>query len=115
MKSRARLNGMITLPVVAREMSVLSRRRGTYLARSATAALAMFVIGWVFLVAVAGLSVAHIGRAIFIGLASLSFLYALLVGIHATSDAISEEKREGTLGLLFLTDLRSYDITFGKL
>ena len=106
---------MITLSVVAREMSVLSRRRGTYIGRAVTVALAMFVFGWVFLVAVAGLSVAQIGRAIFIGLASLSFLYALLVGIHSTSDAISEEKREGTLGLLFLTDLRSYDITFGKL
>lgn len=106
---------MITLPVVAREMSVLSRRRSTYIGRAVTVALAMFVLGWVFLVAMAGLSVAQIGRAIFIGLASLSFLYALLVGIHSTSDAISEEKREGTLGLLFLTDLRSSDITFGKL
>lgn len=106
---------MITLSVVAREMSVLSRRRGTYIGRAVTVALAMFVFGWVFLVVMAGLSVAQIGRAIFIGLASLSFLYALLAGIHSTSDAISEEKREGTLGLLFLTDLRSRDITFGKL
>jgi hypothetical protein len=106
---------MSTFPVVAREMSVLSRRRSTYIGRTITVGLAMFVFGWVFLVAMAGLSVAQIGRAIFVGLASLSFLYALLAGIHATSDAISEEKREGTLGLLFLTDLRSSDITFGKL
>ena len=27
-----------------------------------------------------------------------------------TADCLSEEKREGTLGLLFLTDLRGYDI-----
>ena len=106
---------MSLLPVVAREMSVLARRRGTYIARTATAALAMFVIGWIFLVALAGMNVAQIGQAVFIGLASLSFVYALLAGIHATSDAISEEKREGTLGLLFLTDLKSYDIIFGKL
>src|SRR6185295_17312104 len=26
-----------------------------------------------------------------------------------------EEKREGTLGLLFLTDLKGYDIVFGKI
>ena len=106
---------MSILPVVAREMSVLARRRSTYITRALTAALAMFVIGWIFLVAVAGMSVAQIGQAVFMGLASLCFVYALLAGIHATSDAISEEKREGTLGLLFLTDLKSYDITLGKL
>ncbi len=32
-----------------------------------------------------------------------------------TLDAISIEKREGTLGLLFLTRLRSFDIVLGKL
>ncbi len=106
---------MFFLPIVVREMSALSRRRSTYLTRSLTAALAMFVIGWLFLIAIAGLSFAQIGQAIFTGVASISFVYALLVGIHATSDAISEEKREGTLGLLFLTALKSHDITFGKL
>ena len=33
----------------------------------------------------------------------------------ATSDCLSEEKREGTLGLLFLTDLKGYDVVIGKL
>ena len=28
---------------------------------------------------------------------------------------MSEEKREGTLGLLFLTDLRGFDVVLGKL
>jgi ABC-type Na+ efflux pump permease subunit len=42
-------------------------------------------------------------------------LYALLSGTRATADCLSEEKREGTLGLLFLTDLKGYDIVFGKL
>src|SRR5438034_1912167 len=31
------------------------------------------------------------------------------------SDCLSEEKRDGTLGLLFLTDLKGYDVVFGKL
>jgi ABC-type Na+ efflux pump permease subunit len=35
--------------------------------------------------------------------------------VRATSDCISEEKREGTLGLLFLTDLRGHDVVLGKL
>jgi len=32
-----------------------------------------------------------------------------------TADCLSEEKREGTLGLLFLTDLKGYDVVLGKL
>lgn len=40
--------------------------------------------------------------------------YALLIGL-STADSISEEKREGTLGLLFLTDLRGFDVVLGKL
>ena len=32
-----------------------------------------------------------------------------------TADALSQEKRGGTLGLLFLTDLRGYDVVVGKL
>jgi len=32
-----------------------------------------------------------------------------------TADTLSGESREGTIGLLFLTDLRSWDVTLGKL
>ena len=36
-------------------------------------------------------------------------------GLFLTADCLSEEKREGTLGFLFLTDLRGYDVVLGKL
>src|SRR4029450_9547413 len=36
-------------------------------------------------------------------------------GVFRTADCVSEEKRDSTLGLLFLTDLKGYDIVFGKL
>ena len=39
----------------------------------------------------------------------------LLAGASKTSDCVSTEKREGTLGLLFLTNLRGYDVVLGKL
>src|SRR5581483_9708968 len=39
----------------------------------------------------------------------------LVAGRRFTADCLSEEKREGTLGLLFLTDLKGYDIVLGKL
>jgi hypothetical protein len=55
------------------------------------------------------------GRYIFLGLAGLGFLYCLGYGRRATADCISHEKREGTLGLLFLTDLKGHDVVLGKL
>jgi len=48
-------------------------------------------------------------------LAWLALLYCLLAGAGNTADCLSEEKREGTLGLLFLTDLKGYDVVLGKL
>ncbi|MCL5099313.1 MAG: ABC transporter permease, partial [Candidatus Omnitrophica bacterium] len=52
---------------------------------------------------------------LFLALAGMAYVYALLAGIWITADSLSEEKREGTLGLLFLTDLRGYDVVLGKL
>jgi hypothetical protein len=43
------------------------------------------------------------------------FLYATVAGTLVTCDCLSEEKREGTLGLLFLTDLKGHDVVLGKL
>src|SRR6267143_6346346 len=45
----------------------------------------------------------------------MAFGFALATGVFLTGDCLSEEKREGTLGLLFLTDLRGYDVVLGKL
>ena len=36
-------------------------------------------------------------------------------GLLGTADCVSSEKRDGTLGLLFLTDLKGYDVICGKL
>jgi ABC-type Na+ efflux pump permease subunit len=55
------------------------------------------------------------GEMLFGVLAFFSMFYCLTAGIRATADSLSEEKREGTLGLLFLTDLRGYDIVLGKM
>ena len=42
-------------------------------------------------------------------------LVCLLAGVFQAADCLSVERREGTLGFLFLTDLRGYDIVLGKL
>src|SRR5262249_40853198 len=45
----------------------------------------------------------------------LALLYCLAAGRRSTADCLSEEKREGTLGLLFLTSLKGHDVILGKL
>jgi ABC-type transport system involved in cytochrome c biogenesis permease component len=58
---------------------------------------------------------AQIGSQIFSLLSGLALAYALFSGVRCTADCLSEEKRSGTLGLLFLTDLKGYDVVLGKL
>src|SRR5881394_711598 len=55
------------------------------------------------------------GRYLFRVLFGFAFAYCLFIGARLTADCLSEEKRDGTLGLLFLTDLKGYDVVFGKL
>ena len=51
-----------------------------------------------------------------VGMATFILLMVcLFAGVHLTADSISKEKREGTLGLLFLTPLTPFQIVIGKL
>lgn len=106
---------MTFVPVVMREMSVLARRKSTYRWRTALALGGVLVLAWLLMASAAVVSTTQQGKAIFMVLFSIGFVFALLAGVIVTSDCVSEEKREGTLGLLFLTDLRGYDIVLGKL
>ena len=106
---------MTFLPIVTRELRVSARRRRTYWVRFATAALALLFFGWsVLFLHMAG-AATFAGKMLFGGLVALIWIYAILGGVFQTADTLSEEKREGTLGLLFLTDLKGYDIVLGKL
>src|SRR5947209_2280627 len=105
---------MTFLPIVARELRVASRRRATYWVRSG-AALALIVLGVWFFLMMRHEPAHEVAMVLFRLLAGASVLYCLLSGVRATADCLSEEKREGTLGLLFLTDLKGYDVVFGKL
>ncbi|HAB18540.1 MAG TPA: hypothetical protein DCE44_19135 [Verrucomicrobiales bacterium] len=57
----------------------------------------------------------NLGRGLFAALTWLGFAAALLSGPFLTSDCLSIEKREGTLGFLFLSNLRGHDVVLGKL
>lgn len=106
---------MTFLPIVIRELRVASRRRSTYWMR-AGAAMAIIVLGvFLFVMMQRDSPPREMGMALFGVMTGSAVLYALLSGTRSTADCLSEEKREGTLGLLFLTDLKGYDIVFGKL
>jgi ABC-type transport system involved in cytochrome c biogenesis permease component len=105
---------MTFLPIVERELRVAARRRGTYRMRLALAVGALLT-GTVIFVATVGATPQQTGQYIFQGLSWLCLLYCLVSGRRWTADCLSEEKREGTLGLLFLTDLKGYDVVLGKL
>ncbi len=108
---------MILLPIVGRELRVAARRSGTYHGRTWLALGALVLAGVV-------LGIHHLsrggtampaGQVLFEVFKWLSFVAAASSGLFLTSDCLSDEKREGTLGLLFLTDLRGYDVVLGKL
>ena len=101
-------------PIVGRELRVAARQRGIFWTRLAVASMAI-LIGIGIFVFTLGLSAAQTGRHIFEWLAGLQFIYCLAYGRRATADCLSQEKRDGTLGLLFLTDLKGHDVVLGKL
>lgn len=105
------IGGIEFFPVAAREARVAVRRLFSYDFRSILAGLFVAVAfrrifapsGW------------DAGPALMQTLGLMAFLYAAVGGAVKTFDSLSREKREGTLGLLLLTDLKPFQILFGKL
>jgi ABC-type transport system involved in multi-copper enzyme maturation permease subunit len=105
---------MTFLPIVERELRVAARRKGTYLARVGVGLGATVLGGVAGLTALLNPSV-RFGTIFFQTLSWLAMVYCLGAGRFLTADCLSGEKREGTMGLLFLTDLKGYDVVLGKL
>ena len=105
---------MKILPIAERELRVASRRGGTYWLRFFVVAALIAISTWAFLVT-GRLQPQKVGKVLFYTLTGGVMFYSFLAGLRFTADCLSEEKRDGTLGLLFLTDLRGYDVVVGKL
>ena len=105
---------MTFLPIVYRELRVAARRRSTFRVRWWTAliAIGMSFVSLAFVQMSRTRSAA--GSSVFGMLTFYVFGICLLAGVFLTADLLSEEKRAGTLGLLFLTDLKGYDVVLGK-
>ena len=104
------------LPIARRELRVASRQRGTFWLRVAATLTALLIAsGCLIINRVQAVGPAQMGSVLFYALTWMGLVAGLCAGLFFTSDCLSEEKREGTLGLLFLTELRGYDVTLGKL
>ncbi len=107
---------MRILPIVERELRVAAFQRSTYRLRTWSVGLALLVLCYLYAMTLMGdLRANRLGPATLNVLSSLILSYCLISGLLLTSDCIGSEKRNGTLGLLFLTRLRGYDVVAGKL
>src|SRR2546423_1763943 len=99
-------------PVFERELRVSARNPRMYRARLASGTVAFFLLAWM-----TWLARFHLvrGGQIFMVLSGFGFAVCLLGGLARTADCVSAEKRDGTFGLLFLTDLGGREIILGKL
>ncbi len=105
---------MTSLPIVERELGIASRKIGSWLSRWIIAiAAVLFGGGWLLIASLGGGMMK--GDIFFAILAWACFAYCLLAGLWATTGTLTREKTDGTLGLLFLTDLRGYDVVLGKM
>jgi hypothetical protein len=105
---------MIVLSLVERELRLRARQPMTMWLRLGTATAAtLLTLSWTQ--TATWLSPAEMGRTVFGVLTWLSFGVLLFEGVRQTADCLSGEQREGTLGLLFLTELGSLDLVLGKL
>ena len=119
---------MTLWPVIVRELRAQSRQPATYWLRVAAAGtvLGMFVFlllrlgraGGSFTVVAPGMGRGNpfsgFGAVLFGQLNAVIFICNAFLAPLLTADCISRERREGTLGLLFLTNLSAAGIVAGK-
>jgi ABC-type transport system involved in multi-copper enzyme maturation permease subunit len=105
---------MTILPLVERELRIRARSPAGYWTRFA-AALAGILVCLPALTLFGGTSSnqAQSGAFAFNGLVVAAFILCCFSGF-LTVDGISRERREGTLGLLFLTRVRPLDVLLGN-
>lgn len=103
---------MTCLPLIGRELRVRARNRAFFRLRlwvgvaGALICLPQLFVPW-------APSPASMGQSVFNSLAMAGFVVCCSACLW-TADVISSEKREGTLGLLFLTRVKELDLLLGK-
>ncbi len=102
------------LPLAERELRVVSRRKGTYWIRCGAALLSFLFLLPALALAAARMQRSGTGASVFNWMKWYGVVTCALAGVFLGADSIAEERREGTLGFLFLTNLKSHDVVLGK-
>jgi ABC-type transport system involved in multi-copper enzyme maturation permease subunit len=103
------------LSVAGRELRVAARKPASFRLRIFTAFFALLVAGFALLVVTPLGSKPMFGEQLFTVLSRVAFICACIVGPALTADCVNEERNNGTLGFLFLTNLPAISISLGKL
>ena len=99
-------------PILQRELREQARQRSGHWLRVAGAGVVLVVLALTW--DSAPMARQRDGRGLFAGLNHVLVTAIWLIAPVLTADCLSREKREGTLGLLFLTPLRARDVVVGK-
>ena len=108
---------MNILPVIRREFTACSRRPSTYYLRVFAAgglAVAAAYYFFDFFTTPTLLLSASVGFALFQRLNQLAVLFLMAACVVLVAPSLGQEKRDGTLGLLFLTPLGAREIVIAK-
>lgn len=100
-------------PVIRRELSVQSKRRMLYFHRSSLAGIGLLIALSMMALPMNFLGAKMAGQHLFNSLIGMAYLMCC-ASCFLTCDEIGRELREGTLGLLFLTPIRSVEVLLGK-
>jgi ABC-type Na+ efflux pump permease subunit len=100
-------------PVIERELICEARNPANYLLRVIAAAALLFT-GGLYLLEDAAVNQQWQGLLLFQRMNLVILLTIFVLVPILAADAIAREKREGTLGLLFLTPLKAREIVIGK-
>ncbi len=106
-------------PIVHREFLVRSRARSTYRLRVWTAGAAFVLLAIAIILPrlpIPGTPPPGLqnGASFFVFTSWCLWIFCLAEGLRQSFDALSREKREGTIGLLFPTRMRRFDVVLGK-
>ena len=106
---------MVLLPILAREARRAAKRPAIYRFRLGAVFFAVFTGIYLLIQARHWTASASVGRDIFQILVWIAFAFCLLSGVMFASGLLCQERRDGSLALLFLTRLTGLDVILGKL
>jgi hypothetical protein len=106
---------MILTPILAREAARAAKRPIIFRLRLAAVVVAVATAGYVLRGATLWTSSSALGHDIFQVLIWIGFAFCLLSGVMFASGLLCQERRDGSLAVLFLTHLTGLDVVLGKL